>query len=197
MKCLCCDNENLFLQEAVMAPFISKITNQQAINTSLNFCMKCGFSFFQHRYSESELNLIYSGYRGDYYQKLRQTVEPNYSQKINDGLGGVEIANQRKKPILDNLKKCSINPNSILDYGGDRGQMIPTSLINDESYVYDLSNENLVHGVKRLEFNEIRLKSIDLVMINHTLEHMTDFVSDLDELIKDLADGVYIYRASL
>jgi hypothetical protein len=112
---------------------------------------------------------------------------------VNNELGGDDVSSQRQTTILDNLKLCGIEPRSILDYGGDRGQMIPISLINDDTYVYDMSDVELVRGVQRLHLDELKSKSIDLVMINHTLEHMPDFINNLSRLMKDVKEDAYIY----
>jgi predicted nucleic-acid-binding Zn-ribbon protein len=197
MKCPCCDSNVNFSSSAVMAPFISLITNQERKITAINYCLNCGFAFFTHRYNDLEMKLIYGKYRSAYYQQLRQTVEPNYSTIINNGLGGDDVSAQRQNLILENINICGIKPKSILDYGGDRGQMIPSELINENSYVYDLSDEKLVEGVQRIELQEIKSKSIDLVMINHTLEHMPEFSNNISILINDLKDGAYIYRIAI
>ena len=193
MNCPCCNIAINYSSPAIMSPFISKITNQEQTITSLNFCLNCGFSSFTHRYNDLELKSIYGKYRSAYYQKLRQSVEPDYTMVVNNELGGDDVSSQRQTTILDNLKLCGIEPRSILDYGGDRGQMIPISLINDDTYVYDMSDVELVRGVQRLHLDELKSKSIDLVMINHTLEHMPDFINNLSRLMKDVKEDAYIY----
>ena len=132
-QCICCGNEKLESSPAVLMPFVAHRTfgwapviidetwglstikngNAYSICKSL-FCDICGLLFLDIRFSEAELENLYSDYRGVEYNKLRDFYEPGYAQR-NDGLNaGVNYI----KEIEDFLRPHLKFPLTILDWGG-------------------------------------------------------------------------------
>jgi hypothetical protein len=134
--------------------------------------MGCSFRFFDSRLTDSELQRLYAGYRGDGYFKARHGYEFWYSRKVNDGIGNdaKDIAT-RKQTLSKFLGERSSSVVTVLDYGGDRGQFIPEN-VGTEHYVYELSDAEPAKGVIRLTSVEDR--QFDFVMLAHVLEHCSE-----------------------
>ena len=55
-----------------MAPFIKDRVGAEDMLFNLVHCKNCGAAFYDYRYSQNEVNKIYTNYRGEEYQKNRQ-----------------------------------------------------------------------------------------------------------------------------
>jgi hypothetical protein len=89
----------------------------------------------------------------------------------------------RKNSLKTFLKKhLKSNPYSIVDVGGDRGQYIP-DLESEKLYVLEASSKTLLSGIERIE-NLNELHEIGLIIYSHVLEHVSDPLTELQELLK-------------
>src|ERR1700744_724955 len=81
--------------------------------------------FFDTRLSGAEIQKLYADYRGDAYFEARHRHEFWYTRKVNDGIGSddVKIA-ARKRSLAEILGDRARSFATVLDYGGDRGQVI-------------------------------------------------------------------------
>jgi hypothetical protein len=147
-------------------------------------CPDCGFQFYVPRPTEDELTRIYINYRGKDYQKERQSYEPNYTEEFNSNLGQhpQEIANRRNN-LIRLIKGHKIK--TILDYGGDRGQLLPDV---QGRYVYEISGIEPMVGVTMWTGTP---KKFDLVMCCMLMEHLSDPVALFKEL-KSLGKHIFI-----
>jgi len=194
--CPCCRKNSFFSYPAFSMPFITKsVFNGVTKKTEMLFCTYCGFSFFKYRYKNTDIVNIYSGYRSESYQTLRESVEPSYTKLFNEMLGGTEYnLASRKDLIRTNLKKINFVPERILDYGGDRGQIIPDELINNSTTVFDVSNSVAVKNIRKIN-DEAQLSSNkwDLIFINHVLEHVTDVKLVMNKVDNYIERGGIVY----
>jgi SAM-dependent methyltransferase len=70
---------------------------------------------------------------------------------------------------------------AVLDFGGDKGQHIPTMFSHCQRYVYDISNLNSVKGVTIT--NDLgSIGKVDFVMASNVLEHLPYPGKALDEI---------------
>ena len=69
----------------------------------------------------------------------------------------------------------------MLDFGGATGEFIPDIFSNADKYVYDISNVELVSGIKK--YNN-QTKDIDIILCNHVLEHISDLQKIIEQIKK-------------
>jgi hypothetical protein len=89
----------------------------------------------------------------------------------------------RKKSIKSFLEKyLSSIPESIVDVGGDRGQYIP-EIGSKKLFVLEASNKSLLPCVERINTLD-DVSEIGLVIYSHVLEHVSDPLYELKELLE-------------
>jgi hypothetical protein len=137
-QCVCCGSQNLHGTPAILMPFVAHrcfgwaptlIDESWGLNTvqkgmaytvckSLQ-CTDCGLLFSDIRFSDDELERLYSGYRNADYTALRETYEPGYTLR-NNALGQQidygGILETFLTPLLPE------RPLAVLDWGGDSGK---------------------------------------------------------------------------
>ncbi len=171
--CPCCESQELQRWPAIVSPFITTYAcGSKPQLCGLCECRSCTFRFFDSRLTDEEIAKLYAGYRGDEYYKARHACEPWYTRAANDGIGGDthEIAS-RKQNLTAVLGDHAKSITTVLDYGGDRGQMIPDTL-GQERFVYEISDAPTVDGVQRI--TQLNGRKFDFVMLAHVLEHCSE-----------------------
>jgi len=193
MSCPICNSEkgSKFLGYAVISPWIRKLIACKATRSSLFNCLWCRNSWFTYRYSFSEMESIYSDYRGNKYLRIRNEWEPWYNENYNDGHFAHYFVSTRKAAIAGFIEKYLDAEElfNIIDVGGDIGQFIPDFAQSTLKYVFDVSDKVLANGVERIS-NEASIKNMDLVISAHVLEHLD---RPLDEIKKLLTFGKNLY----
>jgi SAM-dependent methyltransferase len=146
--------------------------------------------FFDIAYTDKQMKLLYSDYRSRAYAFFREKYEAGYSNLNNHLVNSVH--NGQHINILNLLSTYAPNTKftRILDYGGDRGQLIPPSL-KGEKFVYELSGVDTEEGVKKI--NKINNKYYDFIMCTHVLEHLINPIEVLYEIKNALTDDGIIY----
>ncbi len=185
--CPCCDKAQFDAYPALVSPFLSAyVFGTSPGPTRLLECDSCGFRFFEDRLTDAEADRLYSGYRGDRYFRERHRHEPWYTRRINDALGGSDDVTRARRALVDGFIRRHADVaklDAVLDFGGDRGQMIPEG-IGAQRFVYEISGTHPVHGVTRLgSAGELGEKRFDLVMLSHVLEHCSEPKSILDQVL--------------
>lgn len=140
-------------------------------------CSECGFIFFNPRLEAAEEVRLYSGYRGAEYQRKRQFFEPWYTEAFNASLSSKEAWVSRKQRLAglfrDELKLGSRTFGTILDFGGDHGDLIADLVPARRRFVYEISGVDTVPGVERLRsLTECREHCFDLIISSNVLEHV-------------------------
>lgn len=200
-SCIVCRGTDLKRTAAVVAPFIrqyvlsaTKVIEAPRIAALLT-CGACDMTFFDARYDSNEVNALYSEYRGERYYQRRHRVEPLYTRKLNGDIGGDgDIVRQRKNVVgafvRDLLGEVTVS--SVMDFGGDAGQFIP-DLPGAERYVLELSDVPPAKGVRRLGCLDDVKHPVDLMMLAHVLEHVSDPVALLEQLASITAAEGHLY----
>lgn len=150
-------------------------------------CNKCSFSFYDRRLTEKEGKLLYSGYRSDEYQKMREQYDCWYTKRVNDALNNDESALKEQQRVIEKILFGHIHSKIkvALDYGGNEGKTYSKRMGIGEKYVYDISDVPTVEGVKRVEkYDDLYDYNFDLIMCNMVFEHE----SNPKDLLKKLYD---------
>jgi SAM-dependent methyltransferase len=178
MKCIICGMP-CKSYPAVFTGFIAELVfSKTPESTNLLECQKCGFRFFERRYTDDEMLRLYGNYRGKHYFAVRHRHEPWYTQRLNNFTTQSEtLIRQTQKFILERLGKYCPNAISILDYAGDRGQYIPDGI--PQKFVFDMSDAKPVQGVTKLSALDLKDRRFDAVMALNILEHVS---SPLEEI---------------
>ena len=144
-----------------------------------------------------EMARLYTGYRNREYQEQRQKYEPGYTAEYNEWLSDSSVIMQRKKGIYDyitNFIKDTSNWHTILDFGGDKGQLFPDEWEDKQRIVYEISKPDVCEGIKLVsDYSELSSYLPDLIMCNQVMEHVSDIRGYFANLIKLLKEGGYLY----
>ena len=171
--CVICDGPIRHVKRALVAPFLAKrIWNRKPFCLNLVKCEACGFMFYNPRLDDDELQRAYGGYRSKEYREMRHKSEPWYTEKFNAELASdAHYASRRAKlaPIFQqHLQEYKIK--RVLDYGGDRGDLMLGLFGNAELLVYDISGATPAPGVHAT--SDPTTCSADLIINSNVLEHV-------------------------
>jgi hypothetical protein len=128
--------------------------------------------FYNPRLDEDDLRNLYSNYRSEEYQQMRFASEPWYTAKFNEDLASAssyEIRRTKLAPILQqHVGDRRIR--RILDYGGDRGDLVFGLFDGAEPFVYDISGIPPAPGVTSTA--DPAACTPDLIINSNVLEHV-------------------------
>jgi hypothetical protein len=172
-KCVICDGAIRRRKRALVAPFLARrIWKRAPFCVDLVECTACGFLFYNPRLEDEELGRLYKDYRLEEYQKMRYAAEAWYTPKFNYDLASPESYVKRRavlKPILQrqlNGRKIS----RVLDYGGDRGDLVSGLLDGAQAFVFDISGIPAADGV--ISTKDPAGCRADLIINSNVLEHV-------------------------
>ncbi len=193
-KCILCGESDCTYDKAHFAPFlVERMLLGKYQNTRLIHCPNCGLYYSDYRPSEQEMNRLYNCYRDEWYVKQRKQYEPDYT---NEKFSSMEYCAERKQSIIRFVSPYITlnNIKTILDYGGDRGQYIPDEFIIANKFVYDISGNQTIQGVTLLDSLDTAQKlNWDFVLCMHLLEHLSDPLEIIENLVKLLGNNSYLY----
>jgi len=197
--CLLCGSSDLILEShAVVAPWISRLVMDQHKPTSLNRCNGCDLVFFAHRYKDSEMAGLYSGYRGERYFQTRRRFEPWFTRSSLDFWNPAKnpgAVRERRDYMSETFHLFGINLGrrcDVLDFGGDLGQFFPSELTG-KKYLFDPFDSTLPTGITRVTSLSALTASLGLVMNCHTLEHLPNLQGQAASMANLLTDNGYLY----
>jgi hypothetical protein len=187
--CPCCEGDARThdAYPALVSPFLATyvLDTDRPSPTRLLECDACGFRFFEDRLTAKEAERLYAGYRGDRYFAVRHRHEPWYTRKVNDAIGGDDDVVGVRRKALERFVRDHIDVSKlddVLDYGGDRGQVLPA--IGQRRFVYEISGTEPVSGVTRIgSAPELKDRRFDLVLLSHVLEHCSEPREVLGEVL--------------
>lgn len=200
-SCLVCSGDELVGTPAIVAPFIREYALRAAdrpdppTQALLLTCTSCDMVFYDLRYDDDEIAALYTGYRGERYFELRHRFEPLYTRKYNDIMGRQPAAVDTRKRTVKALICAELGDDaitSVLDFGGDKGQFIP-DFEGAARYVLEVSDVQPAPGVTSVSRLEDLRDPVDLVMLAHVLEHVSDPIALLAELTAAVGDRGYLY----
>jgi hypothetical protein len=167
------------------------------IDSHLVGCAACGIQFFSRRYSASELQFLYTDYRGERYLERRKRWEPWYSSKRNYSIGHDEgIQKIRTEAISSFVSRFlrEVPGLRIVDYGGDEGQFIPLLPHIEFAGVFDVSGRPVRNGITTLHsLEQVRKASPNLLMLCHVLEHLTNPRDEFESFLELLSSNGFVY----
>jgi Methyltransferase domain len=182
--CVACGSPKLQDEWTVTSPFFARRALLRDPHVViLKQCLDCKTRYFDFMATDQELQRLYADYRGENYFQERHGFEPWYTKSLNDGMGGDEEMEKRRKVLLSALARANI-PNSfssVLDHGGDRGQML-RNLAAPRKAVYDISGVGADPGIEKVGETTIRSTSWNLILSCHVLEHLSDPAAYIDDL---------------
>lgn len=198
-RCPCCRSDGLDRKPALVAPFIAAYALRAPPSLcALLICRGCGFRFFDLRFDDAETGRLYAGYRGDDYFRVRHGFEPWYSRACNDGLGGEPEMITRRR-VFRSVIGRHLDPSavtSVLDYGGDRGQLLADGP-GIERLVFDPSDAVPLPGIAKVRSEaDLAGRSFTIVTLCNVLEH-SPFPDRLLASIKPLAASLLFIELPL
>jgi hypothetical protein len=177
-RCVVCGGALGSSRRGVVTPFVAqRIWQRSAFPIELASCTDCGFAFFNPRLEPGEEALLYRGYRGEEYQKSRQSFEPWYSEQLNASIGAPGAWRHRigllQQLFHQRLKLDGRTFGNVLDFGGDHGELIAELVPASRRFVYEISGVPPVAGVESLHsLEECRRYRFDLIVTSNVLEHV-------------------------
>jgi hypothetical protein len=176
--CPACGGNAFRRYPAKVAGFVAeRVWNSAPFETRLLRCRDCGTAFYEIRPDDNELARLYAGYRDEAYQRQRQSHEPDYTAECNAVVAGGEEQRIRREHMVSLLVPWiqSESITSVLDFGGDQGQSIPSELSSARRYVHDVSGVEPLPGIESIaDVARLREMDFDLVMCCMVLEHVAE-----------------------
>jgi hypothetical protein len=171
------------LKRALVAPFLAeRIWKRKPFCVSLVKCRSCGFTFYNPRLDNADLQNLYTGYRSEEYLRMRHSTEPWYTASFNADLAS-PASYEKRRAMLAPILKQHLGQRKIkrvLDHGGDRGDLVLGLINGAEPFVYDISGVSPTPGVKATD--DPAKCNADLIINSNVLEHVgfpRELVSDI------------------
>ena len=183
--CLICDGKLLESHRAVFSPFVARrIWNRCPFPIELLKCKGCSFMFANPRFDPHEEKILYASYRAAEYQKVRHECEPWYTEEFNRSMFSPEVLAKRRDPLAAIFREhVPSSVKTILDFGGDRGDLFEGLVRRSSTYVYDISGIEPVNGIKALRtLDECAAHRFDLIACSNVLEHVGSPRGIVDEI---------------
>ena len=193
-SCPACGGRQVLTEaHAWVSPWVRELSGFPERQTRFRVCAICGTGFFVDVPDETQLALLYQGYRGERYQQVRHRWEPTYTEDFNRQLNsGADFMNARRKAMQDFLQLTvpglSSTCQGVVDVGGGEGHLMPAWPSIRHRYVLDISGAPTNPGVTRIQSaSEVKASRIDLVQLCGVLEHVGDPESFLRDSLEPFA----------
>jgi len=201
VRCNWCLSEDVVLRgHGAVAPWILLAPPDERGLTELWECQECELNFFSRGFSEAELDLLYSEYRGPAYFRRRHHWEPWYTKEINNGIGHNTETVLHRRRHLETFINVYVErylvapPTAVVDFGGDEGQFMPEIDTIQKCGVFEVSDSVPVTGVQKLAtWGEVADFRPDLMMLCHVLEHTTESRDIVGRAYDSLKIGALLY----
>jgi hypothetical protein len=206
--CICCGSAGLDRSPAILMPFVAhrvigwtpvEITPDWGLRTiptgmayplcaSLQ-CRDCGCLFLDIRFDDEEMARLYGGYRDAAYAAERDRFEPGYAAhnaSILAHMPDTSWVEGFTAPFLP-------DPPRVLDWGGDDGRNAPFRGKGAAVEVYDLSDQPVLDGVRRVGRADMARGGHDLIVLSHVLEHVAHPAEVLAEVAGVMGPDALLY----
>lgn len=196
-QCVICENDNFISRNAIVVPFLAdRIFKRNSFITSLIHCKNCDFQFYAIRLEDKELVLLYDNYRDDRYIEQRNKYEPWYTHRLNNRLfSNPTLMKNRRDSVIEQANSYDSDSfqkiNTVLDFGGDKGQLLDGIFNKCEKYVFEISNVDLLPGIKKAVYPSPI--TFDFIICANVFEHVSYPVETL-KIISEMAhDNTILY----
>jgi SAM-dependent methyltransferase len=192
--CVICEGEIRRLHQAIVAPFLARrIWGRTPFCVDLVRCKNCGFTFYNPRLDAAEEGRLYAGYRSEEYQQMRHASEPWYTSSFNADLASPSSYDARRRILAGILREYAGNREirRILDYGGDRGDLVCGLIEGAATFVYDISGIPAVEGVTSTA--DPGGCKADLIINSNVLEHVAFPRRLLQDILKAAPVGGLVF----
>ena len=186
-KCPVCKSGKVNFESGYLAQFVLWRIYKTYVNNHhlipILRCEECSFLCTAARFTAEETANLYDDYRGFEYNQLRVHCEPSYQNLVGKFTTSEEI--QRRVFGITTLLERHVDQTSIktlLDFGGGSGHFIPNIITTTEKYVFDISMNPLVKGIKR--FDGSGNTNFDFIMCCHVLEHVSEPIKVIKEMMQ-------------
>lgn len=153
-------------------------------------CRQCGHLFADYRFSDAEMARLYTDYRGELYEKTRDSYEPGYAEMNKTLLGGVPHMPKVEKFLEGFLPPTEL---AILDWGGDTGVNTPFAGRRSLLHIYDPSGRDGTAGATTSSTIPSTGTEYDLIVLSHVLEHIPYPMSTLKEVLPFMGQQTVLY----
>lgn len=148
-------------------------------------CQDCRFAFCNIRFNQEEEQEYYQNYMtGEY-------VDGRGIQNIAEFYHSEKYINMRKAACWTRLEPYVSSVGSLLDFGGNTGDMIPDDLGFATRYVLDVEPRELKNGIKSVRYAD-PIK-VDLIICGHTLEHLSKINEGMIQIKDRMNPGGILY----
>jgi SAM-dependent methyltransferase len=152
-------------------------------------CRACGLLFCDIRFSEAEMAALYAGYRGADYALQRDRFEPGYAQ-----LNAAILAHVPDTSQAEAFLAPLVGPHPrVLDWGGDTGDNTPFLTTARAIDIFDISDQPVIQGARRVSRDEASSGAYDLVVLSHVLEHVPNPVALIGDAAAALGSNAILY----
>lgn len=193
-SCVICDGEIHRLKQALVAPFLAtRIWDRAPFCVSLVQCEACGFTFYDPRLDAAEEARLYANYRSEEYRRMRNASEPWYTASFNASLASPGSYKVRRSSLAAILRRHigTRKIGSVLDYGGDHGDLVCGLIDGAAAFVYDISGASAVEGVASIA--EPAACQADLIINSNVLEHVGFPRNLVGEIVKAAPPGGFVF----
>ncbi len=192
--CIICGAVDVSQKKGTVAPFLAqRIWSRPPFPAELVQCRGCGFMYFNPRLSVDEEQRLYRNYRTAEYQNSRHATEPWYTEKLNASLFGDHAMQARRAEVgtilQTNLPHGTVQ--SILDFGGARGELIIGLIPGARGFVYDISQIEPLPEINKVELD--CGQKFDLVICSNVLEHVSSPRHLLQQILSFCGPGSYVF----
>jgi SAM-dependent methyltransferase len=192
--CLCCGSKQLESDPTLTSLFLSRTAwHGRPEPTWLHRCAECDFRFYDRGLSDAEAASYYAAYRTADYLRNRHADEPFYTRKLHAGIDQFLHSPVRRDSLQQALERACVSPpfDAVLDYGGSDGTLI-SGLQARRKAVFDIGGSVPAPDIEFIRAGDLR-EEWDLVVCAQTLEHVTDPLATVHDLLRVTRPGGAIY----
>lgn len=167
-------------------------TNRGFVQCQLVHCNDCDFAGVDTRFTPEEEKRYYKNYMKEEYINHRCSYDGSKEDLLVYSTEEYKI--MRRAVLNDvlskNLELSKIN--SVLDFGGDTGELIPESLKSAKKYILEIENRNIPNDITLIK-NVSESGLIDLIICGHTLEHVSYPQELINQIKTFMNSNTYLY----
>lgn len=198
--CPCCNSKNIETVPATIESFIlARMSGDDSsysgrVECKYIHCIDCDFLGPDYRFEKEEEHKFYQNYmEGEYIDhrcKYEGEGARQFLMTLNTGIYDQIRIDSASKILASVLDPKDIT--SLLDFGGNKGELIPPEFSHAKRYVTDVEIRNLPDGVIGVR-SPADCEPVDLLICEHTLEHVSYPPDLIEDIKKYMKSGSWLY----